>query len=317
MTMAAAIAIPTVMGTGLNQEVAGITAKAAGWLNITDLKVTDNQKTSLSLSWTGDAKATSYEISYYDAYNGGGKYISAGTTTQTSYTITGLKGGMEYTIRVTASNANGDTGSANIYYAKTKVSKMYQVKQDTWYHFIESADVSWQRLYGADGYEYKIKNYAGKVKKKGTTTSTSLGFSVKNNNVYQFMVRGYQTLNGKKYYTSWKTIQVFEQPWVKSVSVKTGTNKVKKLKVSWYKQKGATGYDVYVSKTNKKGSWKKVKSVGKGKTSISISKFKKKKIKGKYYVYVVSKVKTSSGTSKSGVTYMWQSGSVSQGYVNK
>lgn len=316
LTMAAAIAVPVGMGTGANHDFIGITAQAA-FLSITDLKVTDTQATSLTLSWTGDTRATSYEVSYRDVYEGGSDYISAGTTKETTYKITGLNSGSVYSVRVTASNTTGDNGYSSVSSVKTKLSKMRGVKQDTWYHFIKSADVSWTKLYAADGYEWKWKNSAGKVKKKGTTTSNRLGFDVKNNNVYHFMVRAYQQIDGKTTYTPWKTIQVFEQPWVKSVAVKTSKKKVKKLKITWYKQKGATGYDVYVSKTNKTGSYKKVKSVGKGTTSISISKFKKKKIKGTYYVYVVSKVKTSNGTSKSGVTYMWQTGSGSQGYVSK
>lgn len=51
-----------------------------------------------------------------------------------------------------------------------------------------------------------------KSDKKGKTKDTWLDFSVKNNNVYQLMVRAYQKINGNTYYTPWKTIQVFEQP---------------------------------------------------------------------------------------------------------
>lgn len=317
LAMAAIIAVPVGMGTGIGSDFEGITAHAA-YLRVSNVTVTSFTTSSISISWQGDANADGYEISYYDTYGGTSEYKVAGKTTGTTYKITGLQSGCVYSIRVTPSNAAGDYASyGTCYDAKTKVDKMRGLKQDTWYHYIKKAGVSWERQRAADGYQYKWLTPAGKVKKKGTTTSTSMSFAVKNNNVYQFMIRPYQKIDGKTHYGTWKTIQVFEQPWVKSIAVKKNKKSVNQLKISWYKQKGATGYDIYVSKTNKAGSYIKVKSVGKSKTSITLSKFKKKKIKGTYYVYIVSKVKTSEGTSKSGVTYIWQTGRSSEGYVNK
>lgn len=315
LAMAAAIAVPVGMGTGAINNFGGITVQAA-WLNVTNIVVTDFTDSTITISWQGDAKAQNYEISYRDSYGSSSDYKVAGQTTNTTYTISGLKSGCVYSLRITASNATGDTGYTTYSNAKTKVSTMRGLKQDTWYHYIKSADVSWERQYAADGYEYKFKNPAGKVIKKGTTTGNRVSFSVKNNNVYSFTVRAYQKIDGKNIYSSWKTIQVFEQPWVKSFAVKKNKKSQKYLKISWYKQKGASGYDVYISKNGKSGSYQKVKSVGKGTTSINVKKFKGKKIKGTYYVYVVSKVKTLDGTSKSGVTYNWKTGSSSTGYVS-
>lgn len=318
LTMAAAIVVPVGMKTGAIKEFSGITAQAVSRLDVSNVVVTDFTANTITIGWQGDANADSYEVSYQETYGSNSEYKVAGQTTGTTYTIKGLQSGCKYDIRVTPSNAAGTEASAGTCYnARTKVSTMKGVKQDTWYHWALSAGVSWDRQYGADGYEYKWKNPSGKVTKKGKTTYTSLSFSIKNNNVYQFMVRPYQIIDGKTYYGTWKTIQVFEQPWVKSVAVKTNKKSKKYLTISWYKQKGATGYDVYVAKKNNPKNYKKVKSVGKNKTSISITKFNKKNIKGTYYVYVVSKVKTSSGTSKSGVSYIWQTGRGTEGYVNR
>ncbi len=315
LTMAAAIVVPVGMKTGAIKEFSGITAQAVSWLEVSDVVVTDFTTSTITVSWQGDANADSYEISYRDSWDRP-EYKVAGQTADTTYTIRGLQSGCKYDIRVMPSNAAGDDAySGTCSDARTKVAKMRGLKQESWYHYIEKADVSWERQWGADGYQYKWLNSAGKVKKKGKTTSTRLSFAVKNNNVYQFMVRPYQIIDGKTYYGTWKTIQVFEQPWVKSVAVKTNKKSKKYLTISWYKQKGATGYDVYVAKKNNPKNYKKVKSVGKNKTSISITKFNKKNIKGTYYVYVVSKVKTSSGTSKSGVTYIWQTGQSTEGYI--
>ncbi|MDE7425000.1 MAG: fibronectin type III domain-containing protein [Lachnospiraceae bacterium] len=316
LTMAAAIVVLVGMGTGAVTGGSGITAQAVSWLDVSNVVVTDFTTSTITVSWQGDANADSYEVAYQETYGSTSEYKVAGQTTGTAYTISGLKSGEVYSIRVTPRNAAGTEALAGTCYdARTKVSTMKGVKQDTWFHWSLSAEVSWDRQYGADGYEYKWKNPSGKVTKKGKVNYTSLYFSVKNNNVYQFMVRAYQTIDGKTYYSSWKTIQVFEQPWIKSVAVKTNKKSKKCLKISWYKQKGATGYDVYVSQKKDAKNYKKVKSVGKNKTSISITKFNKKNIKGTYYVYVVSKVKTSSGTSKSGISYIWQTGQNIKGYV--
>lgn len=306
IAMAVAIAIPVGMGTG-ESNFTGITAKA-DWLDAYSVTVTSFTTNSITISWEGDENADNYEISYQDNSKPNSSYKVAGETTDTSYTITGLKSGNVYDICVKPRNAMGDEGFTYCYGAKTKISSIRGLKQDTWYHYEKSTSVSWERLYAAGGYEYKWKSPSGKVLKKGTTTSTSMSFKIKNNNVYQFTVRAYQTVNGKKIYTPWKTIQVFEQPWVKSLSVKKTKKGKKYLSIGWYKQTGATGYDVYVAKKNKRNSYKKVKSVGKKTTKISLSKFNGKKISGKYYVYIISKVKDKNGTSKSGVTYIWETG---------
>lgn len=108
--------------------------------------------------------------------------------------------------------------------AKTKVSVMKGVKTNGYYS--SGAVISWDSQLAADGYEYRWKTSDGKVIKKRKTQSRSLNFSVKHNNVYQFMVRAYQKLNGKTYNTSWKTIYVFRQPQMKSVAVKKNKKSV-------------------------------------------------------------------------------------------
>ena len=316
LTMAAVIVVPVGMKTGAIKAFTGNTATAASanLLEVSNVEQTDFTDSTITISWQGDANADSYEVSYSDVFGENSDFVVAGFTTKTTYTISGLKSGCIYNIRVTPSNADGDNAIyGHCDNAKTKVSAMKGVKTNNYYSGAGNAIISWDKQQAADGYEYRWKNSNGKVIKKGTTKDLSLDFSVNNNNVYQFMVRAYQKLNAKTYYSSWKTIYVFRQPQVKSVAVKKNKKSVNQLKISWYKQQGATGYDVYVSKNNIRKNFKKVKSVGKKTTSVAINKFKGKKIKGTYYVYVISKVKTANGTSKSGSNYMWQTGFTYQG----
>lgn len=179
--------------------------------------------------------------------------------------------------------------------------------------------MEWNRSDAIDSYEYKFKNGKGKVVEKGTTTSDSLDFKVKNYNVYTFSVRGIQNnVNGKKHYTKWNTIKVFEQSWVKSAKL-INSKGVKKLSVKWTKQSGACGYDVYVATKNSAKSYKKVKSAGKNTTSMTLTKFNKKKLsKNTYYVYVISKTKLGNKICKSGKVYTFivTSKGFTHGYIN-
>ena len=289
-----------------------------GTPSVSDVKQTDLSTSTITVSWKGDTRAKSYEVAYKEDKNAGAEFTVAGQTSTTSYTLEGLKSGCAYSIRVTPIRGDGKTGSESTCWgAKTKIEKICGLKQDEWYHLAKCAMVSWERGDVEDGFEYMLKGPSGKVIKQEKIEKTGfLKFDVENNNIYQFSLRAYQNINGTTVYTPWDTIQVFEQPWAKSVSVKKVGKRKKQLRISWYKQAGATGYEVYVSKTNKASKYRKVASVGKNKTSISLSKFNKKKINGTYYVYIVSVSKNDKGTSRSGTTYVWQTGQSVESYLH-
>lgn len=317
ITLAAAVTVSAGIQTGIG-TFAPITSMAFAYPEVSEVMFTDATTNSITVSWKGDANAVNYEVSYNDTSSSNIEYTVAGQTSGNQYTITGLQSGHVYDVRITPINAEGTSGfGCTCTDAKTLLESVHGLKQDTWYHYSKSAGMSWENEPAADGFEYIWKSPSGKTIESEKISQTHyMSFDVKNNNIYKFSLRAYQNINGKTVYTPWETIQVFEQPWVKRASV-TKTKKGKRLlQISWYKQNGASGYDVYVSKKNAEASYKKVKSVGKNKTSITLSKFNGKKIKGTYYVYIVSKAKDENGISKSGVTYIWQTGSSSIGYIN-
>ena len=82
-----------------------------------------------------------------------------------------------------------------------------------------------------------------------------------------FRVRAYKNVNGKKYYSTWKTLTTATLPGTPTLSVTAGT---KKATLKWNKQTGATGYIVYMA-TSKNGIYKKVATV-KGNSKISYTK---------------------------------------------
>ncbi|MBQ1688637.1 MAG: hypothetical protein II073_05105 [Lachnospiraceae bacterium] len=198
----------------------------------------------------------------------------------------------------------------------TKITKLTHVGNDKWYHYIPQADFSWERQNAADGYECQLLTLKGKLVKSQKLTSGSssnTSFSVKNNIIYRFRVRPYQTKNGKTTYTAWSECLGFEQPWVTKF-----TKTKNSLYIKWEKQIGATKYDIYISnKGRNANTFKKVATVKANKTSYVLKKFKKKKIKGSNYtVYVVSKLKYNGKTSHSGRVYLWKLNNSSEGYIN-
>ncbi|MCL5277796.1 MAG: carboxypeptidase regulatory-like domain-containing protein [Deltaproteobacteria bacterium] len=65
----------------------------------------------VSLTWSASTGATSYNI--YKSTTSGGPYTKVGSTTNTSYTVTGLTNGTTYYFVVTAVNSNGESGYSN------------------------------------------------------------------------------------------------------------------------------------------------------------------------------------------------------------
>ncbi len=76
-----------------------------------NLTATVASSTAVSLTWNAASGAESYTV--YRATAANGPYNSIDTTTETSYTDTGLSTGTTYYYRVTASNAYGTSGYSN------------------------------------------------------------------------------------------------------------------------------------------------------------------------------------------------------------
>ncbi|MCR5418988.1 MAG: fibronectin type III domain-containing protein [Lachnospiraceae bacterium] len=255
--------------------------------------------------WAMNADAFDVEIMNHSKESKGWEY--KGRTTDNSFTVGNLDSGTNYSFKITAINtADGSKTVGRANNVKTLIDTMRNVHTESYDYEKLTAEMGWSALGAADGYEYRFKNYKGKNIRKGRLTREegylpkTITFDGLNANaVYTFKIRAYMTYEGKVYYTPWESVNVFQQATVKSV-VKSGS----KLTIKWNKMKGATGYDVYVSYNPRKG-YKKVKSLGKGRSSLTIKKVKSKKIskKKKWYVYVISKM----GDDESGRSFYWSS----------
>ena len=282
--------------------------------------VTQNtcEQTSINVSWTPVNVSSYYRIDNYKIYLR--KYADPSSaavlyqtlpSTQTSAVIAGLAPGTRYYVQVKYNQINTRTGSSYEYSAGSLIAgtapgDITGLRQDRWYYFILSFTAAWDKQDAADGYEYICRTSKNQIKKHDTITggySASASVNgIKNEMIYTFQVRAFKNFNGAVLYGNWSApIYCFTQPRV--TSAKTSGNK---LKVSWKKVVGATGYEVYAS-TKEKTGYKRVAKVSAGKNYVTVNKLGGKKIKKgkKYYVYVVTLKKVNGRTSNSGRLYYW------------
>lgn len=295
--LAAALTIGSAAGI---LALTGTEAQAA-YTYISSVKQTAMTQNSITVSYTGST-ASSYQIYYkLNDYSSQSDYVLAGTTTATSFTVSGLQPGSQYWIKV--QDAANSSTSRTCYDAMTQVGDITGLNEERWYHFAKSATCSWNRQTAADEYEVVWKNNRGKTVQKGTSSSiSSTIYNINNNVVYRIQVRACQEFNGQTYYSRWASTKVFDQVFLKKVTYRKG-----KITLTWNRQKGVAGYDVYMSTSEKFSQFKRVKRLKASRTSYTIRKFNGRKLKKKtYYVLLVSRVKNGNTISKSGHTYAWK-----------
>lgn len=155
-------------------------------------------------------------------------------------------------------------------------------------------------------YEYTLVAEDGSDKRTGLFTGKGDGLKdldsksftkLNQNKVYKFRIKASNNINDNKYasdYSNW--IYVLPQAEITAAAIKNG-----KLTVSFDKVKGASGYEVYVSTTNKASKFVKVASVKKNKASVTVKNFKGAKFSNAktYYVYVAATKKDGKLISRS------------------
>lgn len=272
---------------------------------VTDLKQTNATTSSVTISWTKSSGATAYEVckEVNDT-----EYI-VGTTTGSSYTLTGFNNKIDNTAYIyvrpvrkvgeyTAKNTSGmwSLGYISKYDIQLVPTKVQNLHFTYYWSSLKEVVLEFDGTVHHDGYVYELYNYKGKKMSSGTASSG--GTYLKNITATQFYkvrVRAYVTVNNKTLYGEWSDYKVFgQQP---NVNIKKSG---KGVKLSWKKVKGAKNYTVYMS-TKEKSGFKKIKTLKK--TSLKVTKFKNKKIKKnkKYYVYVVANTKSGKSTIKTNV----------------
>lgn len=273
--------------------------------NVVQTNATTN---SLTISWDKVDGATSYIV--YRKQNGNNYAI--GSTTGTSYTVTGFNNKIEmtsdiyvYPVRSSGSYDAAPSYSKGIYDFNLKLvpTKVQNIHFTYYWASLKEVVMEFDKTVYSDGYVYEVYNYKNKKISSGTASSYSTYLkNITMTSFYKVRVRSYITLNNETIYGEWSDYKMFgQQP---KVTIKKSG---KGVKLSWKKVKGAKSYTVYVSAKEKSG-FKKIKTLKKN--TLKVTKFKNKKIKKnkKYYVYVVANTKFGKKTVKTPVSsvYWWK-----------
>ena len=122
-----------VLFAGIMLGTGNTTVDAATLYSVTSLKQTAADKTSVTVSFQAAEGATSYNV-YYKEY-GTDDYISAGNTTDTTYTITGLKSGVNYVVKICSTNGIEESYGSTNYNIVTLPDKLTGLHQKYWWYF--------------------------------------------------------------------------------------------------------------------------------------------------------------------------------------
>lgn len=228
-------------------------------------------------------------------------YVGEMPVSTDAYTISNLTPGSVYWVKVVGIAPDGEESYNTNYECVTTINKLEDLKQDRWYHYVQSVDISWKNYTAHPTVEYKITNGKNKVVDQGKTNTSSLTFYCKPYNLYTVRARACVPFNGQEVWSEWSEVTCIEQTFPTKVSI----NKNKKtLNIKWKKTAGATGYEIWAS-TKPQSGFKKIKTLGKNKTSYTIKKIKGKKLNVKKPIYFY--IATKKGKNTSGVVYLWNS----------
>lgn len=158
--------------------------------------------------------------------------------------------------------------------------------------------LKWSKVKNASGYRvyYVNKDKSKTFSAYKDTGKNKITFkSLSNTTPYYFKIAAYVNKGGKKYFGKYTLLKTSTQPAkVKNLKEESTSTKIK---LTWSKNKKATGYKIYRAKLNGKGGYTKIKVIkGRSKTSFTDKTVKK----GVAYRYKVRAYRTYKAT---GATY--------------
>lgn len=217
----------------------------------------DCDSTSATIEWEAVAGASGYRIRTCDAATQ--QYTTKGTTTKTSYKVTGL--GPRETAQIIVEayvTINGSTkkyGAASELY--TIVSGLEQVTEvDLGNLKTDEISLTWDSQEEISGYEVNCYDedaqlISTEVVKEASYTKNNLEAGKE----YQFEVRSYlETEDGMKIYGAFSDMYSHKTLPKKVTGVKAGNVEDTSVKLTWSKVTGADGYFVYLYDSKKKKS---------------------------------------------------------------
>ncbi|MBQ7186322.1 MAG: fibronectin type III domain-containing protein [Ruminococcus sp.] len=212
---------------------------------ITGLKFVTKTANSISIKWNASANGIKdYEVLRYDADRN--KYVSAGMTNQTEFTVTGLAQGTAQKLRVRSyySTPNGLVYGVEsaVLSCATKCAAPTGVS-------VSSADssytVSWKAPSGANGYMLYAAPYGSTPVKLGETSELKYTVSGLAKGMYSLYVRPYIKCGSTRYYgVSSATLTAVCGKTAPTVKISSPAQT--SLTATWAAVPYASGYEAYM-----------------------------------------------------------------------
>lgn len=229
------------------------------------LSATSADYDTINVKWQEVKGATGYKV--YRKKAGEKDFTALGVVKGTTYKDNSAQVGQEYYYTVRA--YVGETSNLGSF-DKNGIKGVALPKKPT-LKTAESVDfnaikVTWKKVDGASGYYVYRKADGEKFFKQiaevnGNKTFTSTDLSATTGVKYQYTVRAYRNRNGKPYAGLYDSKGVTATACTKAPTIKSGVSTVSdKLKLTWSKVNGATGYNVYRKLENDK-SYKLIKTI--------------------------------------------------------
>lgn len=229
------------------------------------LSATSADYDTINVKWQEVKGATGYKV--YRKKAGEKDFTALGVVKGTTYKDNSAQVGQEYYYTVRA--YVGETSNLGSF-DKNGIKGVALPKKPT-LKTAESVDfnaikVTWKKVDGASGYYVYRKADGEKYFKQiaevnGNKTFTSTDLSATTGVKYQYTVRAYRNRNGKPYASLYDSKGVTATACTKAPTIKSGVSTVSdKLKLTWSKVNGATGYNVYRKLENDK-NYKLIKTI--------------------------------------------------------
>lgn len=243
------------------------------------LSATSADYDTINVKWQDVKGATGYKV--YRKKAGEKDFTALGVVKGTTYKDNSAQVGQEYYYTVRA--YVGETSNLGSF-DKNGIKGVALPKKPT-LKTAESVDfnaikVTWKKVDGASGYYVYRKADGEKYFKQiaevnGNKTFTSTDLSATTGVKYQYTVRAYRNRNGKPYAGLYDSKGVTATACTKAPTIKSGVSTVSdKLKLTWSKVNGATGYNVYRKLENDK-NYKLIKTInGNGNVELTDSGLK-------------------------------------------
>lgn len=243
------------------------------------LSATSADYDTINVKWQDVKGATGYKV--YRKKAGEKDFTALGVVKGTTYKDNSAQVGQEYYYTVRA--YVGETSNLGSF-DKNGIKGVALPKKPT-LKAAESVDfnaikVTWKKVDGASGYYVYRKADGEKYFKQiaevnGNKTFTSTDLSATTGVKYQYTVRAYRNRNGKPYAGLYDSKGVTAAACTKAPTIKSGVSTVSdKLKLTWSKVNGATGYNVYRKLENDK-NYKLIKTInGNGNVELTDSGLK-------------------------------------------